>query len=192
MAARLNLQERAKIEALVAEGVSVEKIACSLGRCPTTVHRELKRAGGKAGYNAQRAHQEACERALRPKQPKMAENPELAKEVRERLGLRWSPHAIAADLRIQDRPPALRVCAETIYRACYHPTGSSGLPEKSWQRLPRRYRRRKPRKRANVPKHNVLGDIRMIWERPPGADLRSEAGHWEGDLIMGSTTAQPS
>ena len=36
MAARLSSQERAKIEALVTEGVSVEKIACSLGRCITT------------------------------------------------------------------------------------------------------------------------------------------------------------
>ncbi len=46
----------------------------------------------------------------------------LAEAVLERLEQRWSPAAIAADLRMWGQ----RVCAETIYRACYN-SASVGL-----------------------------------------------------------------
>ncbi|WP_428115178.1 hypothetical protein [Candidatus Poriferisodalis sp.] len=48
----------------------------------------------------------------------------LAAAVDERLRLRWSPHAAAADLR----EAGMSVCAETIYRACYANDARSGLP----------------------------------------------------------------
>ena len=74
--------------------------------------------------------------------------------------------------------------AETIYRACYDPTGRRGLPVGCWRLLPRRCRRRKPRGR-HTQKPSPLGDFRPIADRPAAAAGRSEAGHWEGDLIIG-------
>ena len=98
--------------------------------------------------------------------------------------MRWSPHAIAAELCQEGSPAGLRVCAETIYRACYDHTGGSGLPEGCWRKLPRRCRRRKPRSRAAATP-GPLGHVRGISERPAAAAERSEPGHWEGDLIIG-------
>ena len=93
----------------------------------------------------------------------------------------WSPQAISADLGAL----GLRVCSETIYRACYDRTGRRGLPPKSWQLLPRRRRRRKPRGRTEQAKRSALGEFRPLAGRPAKADTRAEPGHWEGDLIIG-------
>ena len=95
--------------------------------------------------------------------------------------MRWSPQAISADLRAQ----GLFVCAETIYRACYDRTGRRGLAARSWTRLPRQHRRRKPRGRTEQAKRSALGEFRPLAERPAKADTRAEPGHWEGDLIIG-------
>ncbi len=61
-------------------------------------------------------------------------DPVLAAAVNERLKLRWSPHAAAADLR----EAGMSVCAQTIYRACYANDARSGLPAGTWAKLPRR------------------------------------------------------
>ena len=119
--------------------------------------------------------------AARPKTPVLAADPELAARVGEGLREGWSPHAICAALRAEGRT----VSAETIYRAAYDHSGSSGLPEGSWRCLPRRRRRRKPRGRCTT-KPSPLGDFRPVCERPAAAGDRSEAGHWEGDLIIGA------
>ena len=49
MAQRLSFDERARIEAMQQAGVSVAETARRLGRDPSTIYRELKRAGAAAG-----------------------------------------------------------------------------------------------------------------------------------------------
>ena len=115
MAARLSLDERVFVESSLGAGRSVADAAQRLGRDRSTVHRELARCGGRAGYDARSAHASACARARRERTPKLAVDAVLAAAVNERLRLRWSPHAAAADLR----EAGMSVCAETIYRACY-------------------------------------------------------------------------
>jgi len=83
------------------------------------------------------------------------------------------------------RAQGLRVCAETIYRACYRNTASAGLEPGSWERLPRQHRRRRPRGRGEQAKRSALGQYRPIADRPPSAEGREEPGHWEGDLVIG-------
>ena len=119
-------------------------------------------------------------RARRPKTPVLAADPVEAAAALSRLTGRRSPHAASADRRAE----GLSVSAETIYRACYDPTGRRGLPEGCWLLLPRRCRRRKPRGR-HTRKPSPLGDFRPIADRPADAAGRSEAGHWQGDLIIG-------
>ena len=180
MAQRLCIDERARIEAMRAQGVGVAEAARRLRRDPSTVYRELTRNGTAAGYDAEAAQAAAGARAARPKAPRLAADPELAEAVSRLLRERWSPHAIAAQLRAEGRP----VSAETIYAACYDHSGSRGLPKGSWRLLPRRCRRRKPRHRA-ARKPSPLGDFRPITQRPAAVEGRREAGHWEGDLIIG-------
>ena len=181
MAQRLSSDERARIEAMRAAGSSVDDVARHLGRHRSTVYRELDRDSGGGGYDARAAQAAADARAARPKIPKLAADAELAAAVREGLAVRWSPQAVCADLRAR----GFRLCAETIYAACYDTTGSRGLPEGSWRLLPRRCRRRKPRGRGTR-KPSPLGGFRPIAERPAGVEDRDDPGDWERDLIIGA------
>ena len=182
MARRLSAEERAALEALAIEGLSAERIGRALGRCASTVRRELARGGGRSRYCAVGAQAAADARAARPRTSKLAADPELAAEAAEMLAMGWSPHAVAARWRTEGR---CAECAETIYAACYDPRGRRGLEAGAWRRLARRRRRRKPRGRCEQAKRGPLGDIRPLSERPAAASERSEAGHWEGDLIIG-------
>ena len=65
MAARLSLDERVFIESSLGTGCSVADAAQRLGRDRSTVHRELARCAGRAGYDARCAHASACARARR-------------------------------------------------------------------------------------------------------------------------------
>ena len=160
MAARLSLDERVFIESSLGAGRGVADAAQRLGRDRSTVHRELARCAGRAGYDARWAHASACARARRERTPKLAADRVLAAAVDERLKLRWSPHATAADLR----EAGMSVCAETIYRACHA---------------------NDPRSVAQAEKPSPLGEYRPIADRPAAAEDRIEPGHWEGDLIVG-------
>ncbi len=180
MAARLSLDERVFIESSLGAGRSVADAAQRLGRDRSTVHRELARCAGRAGYDARWAHASACARARRERTPKLAADRVLAAAVDERLKLRWSPHAAAADLR----EAGMSVCAETIYRACYANDARSGLAAGTWAKLPRRCRRRRPRSVAQAQKPSPLGEYRPIADRCDDVEDRTEPGHWEGDLIV--------
>ena len=180
MAQRLSFDERARVEAMTSAGVSVADTARRLGRHRSTIHRELNRGRRAGAYDAAAAQAAASVGAARRKTPKLAADPELAACVGEGLKEGWSPHAICAGLRAQGRT----ISAETVYRAAYDHSGSRGLPEGSWRCLPRRRRHRKPRGR-HTRKPSPLGDFRPIAERPASVEGRSEAGHWEGDLIIG-------
>lgn len=46
--------------------------------------------------------------------------------------------------------------------------------------------RARRRARAETARRNVLGDIVDVSARPAAAGKRTEAGHWEGDLIKGA------
>ena len=173
MARRLCLDGRARIEAMARAGLGAARIARCLGRHRSTVQRELARAGGPQEYRADFAQQAAGARARRPRAPKLARDRVLAAAaaVCERLAMRWSPHAISADLGVR----GLGVCAETVYRACYSSSGNSGLKPGSWNKLPRQRRRRKPRGRCEQAKRSVLGEFRPLAERPGASRRQSRA-----------------
>ena len=179
MAQRLSLDERARVEVMITAGISVAEAARRLERDPSTIHRELALNRGGA-YDAEAAQAAAAARARRPKTPKLAADAALAATVGALLAHRMSPHAISALVAGE----GARVSAETIYRACYDHSGRRGLPEGSWRLLPRRCRHRKPQGR-HARKPSPLGVFRPICERPASVEDRVEAGHWEGDLIIG-------
>ena len=64
---RLTVLDREQILVGLARGDTLTVIARGLGRAVSTVSREVKRGGGRDGYSAWRAHEDARERARRPK-----------------------------------------------------------------------------------------------------------------------------
>ena len=185
MAQRLAFEERATIEAMTNEGFSAERIAQTLGRAASTVRRETARCE-RVRYSALDAQADADAAAARPRTCKLAADSGLAAEVAEMLAEGCSPHAVAGLMRAQGRPPGRRVCAETIYAACYDPAGGRGLAAGSWRCLVRCRRRRKRRGRCEQARRGPLGQFRPLSERPAAVEGRCEAGHWEGDLIIGA------
>ena len=116
----LTLAEREEISRAVAEGRSIRAIAACLGRAASTVSREIKRNGGQECYRANQADAAAWDRALRPKQCKLAENRVLARVVTELLRLLWSPEQIAGWLKhTYPGVESLHVSHETIYRSLF-------------------------------------------------------------------------
>ena len=185
MARRLCLEERARIEAMAQAGFDAAEIAGRLGRCRSTVQREMARNGGPRGYRAGDAPRSADGRARRPRAPKLARDRVLASAVAERLEQRSSPHAISADLGTR----GLGVCAETVYRACYGNSGETGLGPGSWNKLPRQLRRRKPRGRTEQAKRCALGEFRPLvvcrWlccELPPNRGEVVYGDRWCGPV----------
>ena len=116
----LSLEEREEISRGLVAGDTFGLIAARLGRAPSTVSRQVRANGGRAGYRAWAADRRAGQVAARPKQAKLAANPRLGREVEARLARRWSPQQIARSLRI-DYPdqPEMWVSHETIYQSLF-------------------------------------------------------------------------
>ena len=86
----LSFAEREEIAILHAQGVGVREIGRCLGRCASTISRELRRnAATRSGgvvYRATTAQWHAERRASRPKAAKLASNEALRRYVQDRLG----------------------------------------------------------------------------------------------------------
>ena len=80
----LELQERERLAALRAEGLSLRAIARQLGRAASTISRELRRnALPRGGYLP--VHAEGCYLERRQRPAILERNAKLARFVRERL-----------------------------------------------------------------------------------------------------------
>ncbi|HUL32552.1 MAG TPA: helix-turn-helix domain-containing protein [Candidatus Eisenbacteria bacterium] len=102
----------------MASGSSLRKIADCLRRAASTVSREVARHGGRPGYRAYDADQQAWNAALRPKRCLLAVNSELRDVVSSKLMLDSSPEQIAGWLKAQyPHNESMRVSHETIYRS---------------------------------------------------------------------------
>jgi transposase, IS30 family len=182
MASRLSLSEREEIRVGLVEGRSYREIAAFLGRAPSTVCREVGRNRGREGYSAVTAEERAGRLARRPRPFKLVADTVLAEAVTELIcGRRYSPKTASKLLEQQ----GMRVSHETIYRACYQ--RDRGLGPDVWKYLVRRrQRRRHAGPRWGIASGNPLGNPVSVHQRPQPALARTEPGHLEGDLIVGS------
>jgi transposase, IS30 family len=186
---RLSLAEREEIACLRAAKVGVRAIARQLGRSPSTISRELRRRpAGRGGYRASTAQAEADRLARRPKPARLATELALRREVQDRLKLNNSPEQIARRLR-EDFPddPEMWVSHETIYQSIYV-QARGGLKRELATHLRTGRSLRKPQRRAAERRGRIPGMVN-ISERPAEVEDRAVPGHWEGDLIMGSTAS---
>jgi transposase, IS30 family len=174
----LRLEERERLAAFRAEGLSLRAIAARLGRAASTVSRELRRnALPKGGYLP--VHAEGCYLERRQRPAVLERDERLGRFVRERLLEGWTPEQIAGWLKRGEERGLRPVSFETIY-AFIHRAGQKA--ERLWRLLPRG-RAKRGRRRARQP-HNVIAERRSIHDRPEGVEGRQEAGHWEGDLLI--------
>jgi helix-turn-helix protein len=85
----LSFAEREEIALLRAKGCGVREIARRIGRCASTISRELRRnaatRGGRLDYRASVAQWHADRQARRPKTAKLAANERLQRYVQDRL-----------------------------------------------------------------------------------------------------------
>jgi IS30 family transposase len=183
--------ERIQIADLHSAGLSGREIARRLGRAASTISRELRRnATPGKGYRPFEAHRRATARRARRHRRRVDVNVELRRVIGELLSQRWSPQQISRHLRQRfPEDPAMWLCHESIYQAVYQPRSPLMRPSPlaPQHRSPLRTRRdhRRAQQRTDRRQPRFEQPMRSIHERPfPPEDL-GEAGHWEGDLIIG-------
>jgi len=183
----LSAAEREEISRGVAAGESARRIAVRLGRASSTIARELGRNGGRRGYRAADADQQAWERAQRPQHCKLARDRVLAGVVATKLEQDWSPQQIAGWLKLEyPEDETMRVSHETIYLTLFV-QARGALKRELLVHLRRTRSIRRPRAatRGNTGQGQIV-DAVSIRERPAEAEDRAVPGHWEGDLLAGA------
>jgi IS30 family transposase len=200
---RLTIAEREQILAGMVREESVRAIARRIGRHHSTVGREINRnlrhqkypRGANRGgpvtqrpwtYSPHRAQLRAERKASRPKPARLATNLRLRGEVQDRLKHKLSPEQIARRLR-EDFPtdPEMWVSHETIYQSLYV-QGRGALKRELTRHLRTGRALRKPRRKEGE-RRGRIKDMVNISQRPAEVADRAVPGHWEGDLILGST-----
>ena len=186
--APLTFVERCRLEELLEGGCTAVRAAELLDRHRDTIRREVVKGLIGSGYRARVGQDKADAERKRPKERRLESRPALLAEVVQRLEQRHSPEQIAERLR-QDFPddPEMWVSHETIYQALYvQPRGELARLVKTALRTGRTQRKSQGRKETGQGK---LKDMINISDRPKEADDRAIPGHWEGDLILGSTAS---
>lgn len=169
-------------------------VAAALSVSPSTVSREIKRAGADNGgwYLAVRGDRarsagRASAGATRLKLGSDLSSP-CWRIVLGGLNVGWSPQQIAGRLKLN--PPAIhepsnRVSHETIYSAIYAlPRGTQRTELVKLLRQSRSGRRSRARGSSRF---TGIQNMTPIALRPPEVCSRIVPGHWEGDLIKGAS-----
>jgi len=173
-----SIEERCEIARRRQAGESLRQIAAALDRSPSSVARELERNSGSKTYSPTYAGEQAHARRWRGS--KLLRDPALQADVLERLGGGASPEAVAGRLALEK---GKTVSHETIYRFVY--AQMARKKDYTWRYLlPRRKWKRGRRARKGGSSVLHIGHRVPISDRPIEYSDRSNAGHWEGDLMQ--------
>ena len=180
----LSVDERTTIADLHRRGMGVRAIATDLARAPSTVSRELRRNADDLGrYLPYAAQRRAEARLPRPRRRRVATDEVLGDVVCDLLAREWSPEQVAHELGVRfGDQPCRRLCPEKHLPGDRRPGHCTDQAGKYSLRSPRRRRRRRTH---GLQRRGRLTDMTMINQRPAAVADRAQAGHWEGDLIMG-------
>ena len=184
----MSLVEREEISRGLAVGLSLRGIAAGVGRAPSTVCREVARNGGAGGYRAARAEDRAWARGRRPKPAKLAVQGQLRAAVEAGLLQCWSPQQISGWLRVEfPGQVGMQVSHDTIYMSLFV-QGRGALRKDLTACLRRGHATRRPLGYSTYNGQGRLRDVVSISERPAEVEDRAVPGHWEGDLLLGTST----
>jgi IS30 family transposase len=176
---QLSLEERERIGLLKAEGRGPSEIGRLLGRDRKTIERELVRNAAPINqgyYLAHKANVRARERKQSAGQREWLKSRELQQHIEESLKLGWSPELIAGRLGQQEYSET--ASHESIYQWIYEKRPDLiGC-------LPRRHKQRHQKGHSRKHRTSHIPNRISIMERPVGANLREEFGHWEADAMV--------
>lgn len=169
--------ERYQIRAMLTAQYTLRAIAEVLGRCPSTISREIKRNHGQRGYRPKQAHQKARQRASTCRR-RVRIGPRQWREIERLLRLDWSPEEIAGRLRLEG---TARISPEWIYQYVYADKALGG----DLHTHLRCQKKRRKRYGSGVQRRGqIAGRIGIEW-RPLEVEQRTTVGHWEADTIIG-------
>jgi IS30 family transposase len=170
--------ERYAIAALRKRRLSIRGIAAELGRCPSTISREVRRNLSTQGrYTPTKADSYAVARRRRSRRNSHFSIDDWAL-VEHLIGLDWSPEQVSGWLRLHG---ILLISYETIYLRVWCTKRAGG---DLWAHMRQATKKRRKRNGSRDSRGRLPGK-RHISERPPEAETRATTGHWEIDTIMG-------
>jgi transposase, IS30 family len=177
----LSEEERNLLVVLLNRGKRIRSIARVLGRQPSTITREIKRNNGNKRYRANLAQQRAVERHCTTHSIRRLKSHALRLEVGHMIVQGHTPEQIAGRLPLV-HPELPHISHEAIYQWIYSekPDLIGCLPRHHRQRWPKG--KGKGRRRAKY----CMPERIPVSQRPPEANDRSQPGHWETDLVIGS------
>jgi len=184
----LNLEERERLFAFKAQGLSLRKIAKKLHRSQSSLTRELQRNikyGNEYFYNTYlpcKAQALAEKRAKKQRYKAPLKDPAIFVYVRKKLRKYWSPETIAGRLPIDH--PGLSICHETIYQYIYSKkTKTRGMHLEEYLTLKRK--KRMHHNGRSVRRISKIPEAVSIDKRPKVVARRKQLGHWETDNTIG-------
>ncbi len=169
--------ERAQVEALRREGLSIRSIAANLCRYPSSIQREIQRNQGERGYRKKQAHEFAKLRLKKPRFSKIS--PRVIEFIQEKLDDDFSPEQISGIMK-----KSIGICLShtRIYQYIEEDRKREG---KLYQKL-RIANGKKRRKKVRGSKKKVQIQGRIgIENRPPEIEKRLRIGDFEADLVVG-------
>jgi transposase, IS30 family len=174
----LNQEERDQLAVMRGQGKTLREMAQVLGRSFGTLSRELRRNEGTLErYFPHAAQRKAAQRASLSHRSQRLEHPGLRQRVWTLLEKGWSPELISGRLKHYE-PELPSVSPEAIYQWIYRDRRDliRCLARAHRKRFPRRSRLKN---RIRIPRRV------SVRERGLAAQNRSQAGHWETDLLVG-------
>lgn len=169
-------EERTFISAYREQGRSLSEIAGALGRCKSSISREIRRNTNRDGYSPSTALARYYGRRQRPS--RLDKDQDLCAYVLDLLYEGLSPETIAIRLKVHGAAENLSpISYEAIYQWLYKPQQKK---QKLYKLLVRHHGKRGRRKRVH---RGHIKDRLSIHERPSDVLSRQEFGHFEADLM---------
>jgi IS30 family transposase len=172
----LSQEERYQIAVLRKLDTPQNRIAALLGRCKSTISREIARNSAELGYAPLTAHRKATLRSLNCRNARRI--PLWALQLAcGWLRLRWSPEQIASQAPLSH---------ESLYQQIYAQRAAGG---DLWRYL-RCHRKRRRRHASGRGQRGQIANRRRLGERPDHVQERKQVGHWECDTVIGAGNRQ--
>lgn len=191
---QITQSERDRILLYLASDKSFREIGRLLDRHHTNIKREIERNSFevvegkeiKVEYLPSKASELAFIRKSKSKASNLSD-PAVKSYVTSKLNRHWSPEEIAG--RLKEFAPNCYVSYETIYKFIY---AKENKELRLWEFLRKSHTKRQPlfsRKQQRV-KRLQIPNKTSIADRSKEANLRSEIGHMESDLMEGSRSSK--